>query len=58
MKAFEERQKKGDHYNKLKANFFEKMIKDIDRKKINWENKEINQEMRQRYKDEFHDKVN
>ena len=42
MKAFEERQKKGDKYNKLKANFFEKMIKDIDRKKINWESKEIN----------------
>ena len=34
------------------------MIKDIDRKKINWENKEINQEMKQRYKDEFYEKVN
>ena len=56
--AFEWRKQEGDNYSKVRADFFDKMIKDIDQKKVEWETKEINKEMKQRYKDEFYEKVN
>ena len=58
MKAFEWRQKEGNKYSKLRANFFKKLIEDIDKKQVKWENDEINKEMKRRYKDTFFEEVN
>ena len=49
IEALEWRQREGTKWNKMKPNFFEKMIGRLKDEKVNWEAKEIRKNMIDNY---------
>ena len=43
----------GDKYSKLRANFYDKLIKGIDEKRVDWKAKEIREQIMKNYKETF-----
>ena len=55
--AFEERHKEGINLNPLRANFFEKLLHQIEQSKTEWKAKEVRKHMIDNYKKTFWDEI-
>ena len=55
--AFGKRKKEGNRYSRRRANFFKKLIKRVKDKQVEWETEQINKEMKDNYRDAFHEEI-